>query len=168
MSEIFGLSLDFRRRIPQALIVQGPTTLLPLTVIVAFSVFVTGCKTLSLKGDKKEEPPAEVQEAPAMKIPIGTVHLVDTAGNFVLIRSSRMLLIEPDTLITVFDDRGEIAATLKVSPARKGQFLTADIVSGVPKTGQQAVMDYNPAKRTDPAAAGAPGEGAASDIQVLE
>ena len=75
-----------------------------------------------------------------MKIPIGTVHLVDTAGNFVLIRSSRMLMIEPDTLITVFDDRGEIAATLKVSPARKGSFLTADILSGIPKTGQLSLI----------------------------
>jgi hypothetical protein len=105
-----------------------------------------------------------------MKIPIGTVHLVDTAGNFVLIRSSRMLLLEPDTMITVFDDRGDIAATLKVSPARKGAFLTADILSGTPKTGQQAVMDYDPVKRSDPAAAGGTGQGAgaASDIQVLE
>jgi hypothetical protein len=144
---------------------------LPLILVAGVALLSSGCKTLSLKADKKEEPPAEAKaapETPAMKIPIGTVHLVDTAGNFVLIRSSRMLMIEPDTLITVFDDRGEIAATLKVSPARKGSFLTADILSGIPKTGQQAVMDYDPAKRSDPASAGGTGQGAASDIQVLE
>ena len=150
---------------------QVSTPLLPLSVIVGAVLLLTGCKTLSLKEDKKEETPDEAQEAaesPAMKIPIGTVHLVDTAGNFVLIRSSRMLLIEPDTMITVYNDQAEISATLKVSPARKGSFLTADILSGVPKTGQQAVMDYDPAKRSDPGAAGVPGQGAASDIQVLE
>lgn len=149
---------------------QVTTNLLRFAAIVGFATVFTGCETLSLKGKKSEEKEAETKEVadPVLKIPIGTVHHVDTAGGFVLIRSSRTLLIEPGTVITTFTDQGEVAATLEVSPARKGQFLTADIRNGIPKTGQQAVMDYDPASRTAPLKEGTVGPSPGGDIQVLE
>lgn len=103
-----------------------------------------------------------------MKIPVGTIHHIDPAGKFVLIRSSRFLQVEPGTIISVLDVQGTPVARVAVSPARKGQFLTADIVSGIPLLGQQTIMDYAP---PIPGAA-APGAGLesreADDIQVLE
>lgn len=135
-----------------------------------FAVFLSGCVTLpGKKGKEKESTAAAVKsQPPAMKIPVGTIHHVDAEGGFVLIRSSRLLQIEPDTLITVFGNQGETTATLKVSPARKGQFLTADILSGTPLVGQQTAMDYAKPTPADPAAGGVPSQGSGSEIQVLE
>lgn len=138
--------------------------------IALFAVFLSGCVTLPGKKGKEKEskPAAEKSKPPVMKIPVGTIHHVDAAGGFVLIRSSRLLQIEPDTLITVFGNQGETTATLKVSPARKGQFLTADILSGTPLVGQQTAMDYAKPVPVDPTGSGLPSQGSGNDIQVLE
>jgi predicted small secreted protein len=138
--------------------------------VVLFAVFLSSCATLpGKKGKGKDsEPAAAKPEPPVMKIPVGTIHHVDAGGEFVLIRSSRLLQIEPDTMITVFGNQGETTATLKVSPARKGQFLTADIISGNPVAGQQTAMDYTASRQADPAPGGVPGSGGGNDIQVLE
>ena len=101
----------------------------------------------------------------AMQIPIGTVHLVNGAGKFVLIRSSRALKIEPGTVIDIMGTGGVPVASAQVSPARRGQFLTADILSGVPVAGNQVLMSYTAKEPESPAAPSAmPG----SDVQVLE
>lgn len=105
---------------------------------------------------------------PAMKLPVGTIHHIDTAGQFVLIRSSRFLQIEPGTILSAVDDQGTPAARVAVSPARKGQFLTADIVSGLPVAGQQTIMDYAPPAPGAPAAGAGMESPGADDIQVLE
>jgi len=164
---IFGLSLDFERRIPQARAVQVPTAIILLLLVAGIAILQAGCKTLSWKKDAAA--PAAVEETPAppaMRIPVGMIHHVDPAGGFVLIRSSRLLQIEPGTVISVLGDDGEPVASVEVSPARKGQFLTADIRSGTPLAGQRTLMDYAP---TAPGAA-APTAGSAGgdDIQVLE
>ena len=103
---------------------------------------------------------------PAMKLPVGTIHHIDTAGKFVLIRSTRSFQIEPGTVLSVVDDQGVPVARLEVSPARKGRFLTADIASGFPAAGQQTIMDYSTPPRGAPAAALE--SAGADDIQVLE
>lgn len=100
-----------------------------------------------------------------MQIPIGTVHLVNDGGKFVLIRSSRALKIEPGTMIDIIGPGGAPVASAQVSPARRGQFLTADILSGVPATGNQVLMNYTASEPEGPAVPGATPGG---DIQILE
>lgn len=124
----------------------------------------SGCKTTGDKDRPDEAAPAGA--TPAMKIPVGSLHVVREDENFVLIRSTRFLQIEPGTDLMVFGNGGIETARLRVSPARKGQFVTADIVSGMPKVGDQVVMDY---VAPNQAAAAAGGTGGADDeIQVLE
>lgn len=120
------------------------------------------------KKDKEQHDPPEMTPT---QLPVGTVHMVDPAGKFVLIQSSRFLPIEPETAITTVSSNGVETSQLKVSPARKGQFLTADIVSGRPGVGDRAVALHVP-KVTDPAMApfspNAGGGGGDDEIQVLE
>jgi hypothetical protein len=168
---IFGLSLDFKRGIPQAHRVQVPSVIIRLFLGGVFVILLTGCKTLSWKKDAAADTgaPAAVEEPPApppMKIPVGTIHHVDPAGGFVLIRSSRILQIEPGSIISVLGDDGNPVASVEVSPARKGQFLTADILSGSPLAGQRTLMEYTPPVPGAPAPV--PGAAGDDDIQVLE
>lgn len=128
--------------------------------------FLLSCKTLPGKwGGKKDEEPTEAVQQAEMKVPVGKIHLVSPDGDFVLIRSSRFLPVEPETGLTVHGDSGIESARLKVSPARKGAFLTADILSGIPTVGDTVMMDYI----TKPLAAGEDPFGGDDDaIQVLE
>lgn len=141
---------------------QVPSAANRLFLIAVFAILLTGCKTLSWKKDAAAETATEESHAaPSMKIPVGTIHHVDPAGGFVLIRSSRLLQIEPGTTISVHGDDGMPVASVEVSPARKGQFLTADILNGTPLVGQRTLMEYAPP------APGAPAP-EDDDIQVLE
>lgn len=141
---------------------QVPSAANRLFLAAVFAILLTGCKTLSWKKDAAAETATEESHAaPSMKIPVGTIHHVDPAGGFVLIRSSRLLQIEPGTTISVHGDDGMPVASVEVSPARKGQFLTADILNGTPLVGQRTLMEYAPP------ALGAPAPGD-DDIQVLE
>lgn len=147
---------------------QVPSAANRLFLIAVFAILLTGCKTLSWKKDAAavaaaaaETAAEESHAAPSTKIPVGTIHHVDPAGGFVLIRSSRLLQIEPGTTISVHGDDGMPVASVEVSPARKGQFLTADILNGTPLVGQRTLMEYAPP------APGAPAPGD-DDIQVLE
>lgn len=99
-----------------------------------------------------------------MRIPVGSVHVVRRDENFVLIRSTRFLAVEPGTDLFAYGSAGVESARLRVSPARKGQFVTADILSGMPTTGDQVLMEYVNPQQTG---AAAPGEGG-EEIQVLE
>lgn len=127
---------------------------------------LTGCKTLDGAFGKKEEEPEEAFQQQEMKVPVGKVHVVSPGGDFVLIRSSKFLTIEPDRILTTIGSGGLETSRLKVSPARKGSFLTADIISGTPNVGDHTLMDYV-AKQNDPSAD--PFANANDDeIQVLE
>lgn len=125
------------------------------------------CKTIPFPG--KKEPPAPPGETAgsgdrsATILPIGTIHHVDEEGRFVLVRSSRIVQIEPGTLLTVVGDQGEAIARIESSQARKGPFLTADFVEGLPRVGQRVTMEYTPAP-----SAGMPGPMSRDEIQVLE
>ena len=136
-------------------------------MVLGFSAsFLVGCKTLPGKwsGKKDEEPTEAVQQAD-MKVPVGKIHLVSPDGDFVLIRSSRFLPVEPGTGLTVHGNHGMESARLKVSPARKGAFLTADILSGNPTVGDTVMMDYI---TKQPTAGSDPFGGGDDAIQVLE
>ncbi len=78
----------------------------------------------------------------------------------------QMLQIEPGTMLTVHGNQSEPSATVKVSPARKGSFLTADLVQGTPKPGQTVTMEYAPAG--NPAPAPVVPLAPDSDLQILE
>jgi len=100
-------------------------------------------------------------DAMPVRLPLGTVHLVHPDGQFVLIKSSQNFSPDPGTEITTFGPDGRESGQLKVGSARKANFITADIVSGTPKQGDRAIMNYLPPK---PSSDQAGGEAA----QVLE
>lgn len=128
-------------------------------------------------GDKKggeaaaatsTSPLAESLASAPTTLPVGVVHLVDESARFVLIRSTRGLQLEPGTVLTLHGDQGQASARVKVSPARKGAFLTADFLDGIPVKGQQVTTDY---QRPTPDAGAAPAFPDFSDpnaVQVLE
>lgn len=121
------------------------------------------CKTMPWKKKEPEEPAPMGGEA--MKVPVGTVQLVRPDSTFVLIRSTRFLQVEPGTNLTSFNASGMETARLEVSPARKGQFITADILSGTPGSGDQVLMDYVvPTPQTEAERQAA----TANEVQVLE
>jgi hypothetical protein len=132
-------------------------------------VFVLGglvsCRILP---ERKNEAPAASPAPSANKLPIGVVELVDGDGGFVLIKSSRFITLDPETILDVMGDGGVVTAQVKVSPARKGQFLTADIVSGLPVKGQSVLSTYQSPNPTNPAQNGSASPGAGGEVQVLE
>ena len=68
---------------------------------------------------------------------IGTITLVNEENRFVLIDANETA--EPGLPLQAVTPGGEPAARLKVSPEKKAPFLIADIVSGTPHRGDQAI-----------------------------
>lgn len=147
-----------------------------LLLAASLTAGLAGCRALGTKEGASERGGATADGAAAggeevaqgTTLPVGVVQHVDAGARFVLIRSGRGFQIEPGTILTIRGDRGEGVATVKVSPARKGAFLTADFVEGIPSTGQTATLEHRP-----PAASGgaAPFDPAAPDagaVQILE
>lgn len=132
-----------------------------------------GCRTTPGKkgGEATEEGSATAQDSPPsppMTLPVGLVHHVDETARFVLIRSSRGLQLDSGTVLTIHGNQGQLAARVEVSPARKGAFLAADFLDGLPEKGQQVTMEYQgPTPGNSPAAA-ALGPEDADAVQVLE
>src|SRR6056297_1884116 len=118
--------LDFYIAIPQLGRVQA-TARISLCLVAGLAVF--GCKTLDRKDEAESDPP---EQQAGMKIPVGSIHAVDPEGRFVLIRSSRTFEVESGTQMTSYADDGTVTGIFEVSPARKGAFLTADILQGSP------------------------------------
>jgi hypothetical protein len=119
------------------------------------------CRLLPKNQEAVEKNIEAARNAP-VKIPVGTVHLVNMAEGFVLIRSSRFLDVEPDRELLVAGTDGVEIAKLRVSPARKGSFMTADILYGTPQVGNHVLMEHR-----STAAVNQP-TGSSNDIQVLE
>ncbi len=158
--------LDFFRKIPHSHRVRLNSNKFCCGLLLLFLVgSLSSCRTLGRKKKERKTPASIAERVGSMQIPIGTVHLVNEAGKFVLIRSSRALKIEPGTMIDIIGSGGVPVASAQVSPARRGQFLTADILSGVPVTGNQVLMTYT---QKEPEGAAEPGMTPGSDIQVLE
>lgn len=132
-----------------------------------------GCRTAAQK--KGEEATAATAAADSssldsspITLPVGVVHHVDETARFILIRSSKGLQLEPETILTVHGDQGQEIARVRVSPARKESFLTADFLEGVPVKGQPVTMEYQAAS---PERASAPETSVFPDrnaIQILE
>lgn len=122
---------------------------------------VTGCRILPRDGGSSGNAAEAARSEPA-RIPVGTVHLVDAEGGFVLVQSSRFLDVEPERELFVAGADGSEVARLRVSPARKGSFLTADILRGTPQVGNHVLMEHRSVSARDEATEGD------DDVQVLE
>ncbi len=131
---------------------------------------LVACRTLSKKKAPEAAgapPSGAASPASSTVLPVGIVHHVDPGGGFVLVRSSRSFRIEPGTVLTVRGEQGETTARLEVGPARKGAFLTADILDGAPEAGRHVTLDYAPAP-FEGGGASALGTDGPDAVQVLE
>lgn len=132
-----------------------------------------GCRTTAEKKGKEATAEGAATDqgsppSPPMTLPVGLVHHVDETARFVLIRSSKGLQLEPETILTIHGDQGETVARVKVSPARKESFLTADFLEGLPRKGQQVTMEYQRTPSEGSASPAIPDPSDPNAIQVLE
>lgn len=72
---------------------------------------------------------------------VGEVSYVDEESGFILIKRSSARVIPPSTPLLAKTFTGSITARLTASPAAKGSFLAADIVSGTPERGNPILVD---------------------------
>lgn len=147
-----------------------------LLLAASLTAGLAGCRALGTKEGASEPGGAAAGGAAAggeevargTTLPVGVVQHVDADARFVLIRSSRGFQIEPGTILTIRGNRGEGVATVKVSPARKGAFLTADFVEGIPSTGQTATLEHLPPAASGGADPFVPAASDAGAVQILE
>ncbi len=69
---------------------------------------------------------------------VGNVDMVNGEQKFILIHSPERVPLAAETVLTTQGEAGD-TGRVKVSPERKGSYLTADIVSGHPKKGDAVV-----------------------------
>ena len=72
---------------------------------------------------------------------VGEVSYVDEDSGFILIKQVSGKKILPSTPLLARTPTGTITARLTASPASKGSFLVADIVSGTPERGNPILVD---------------------------
>ncbi len=104
---------------------------------------------------------ADLPAAGAIQIPVGTVHLVNSEENFCLIKSNQVAEVEPDTRLYVYGSDAKLSSLIKVTPARKGSFITADLMEGVPSEGDMVMMIHTMKDPDDTS-------GDEEEMQVLE
>lgn len=122
-----------------------------------------GCRTISSGDQAKREEAIEEAQNRTTKLPIGTIHVVDPNGEFVIVRTNRFADIDPDSDLLVMDGGGREVAKLQASPARKGAFLTADILYGAPQVGNHVLVVHR-SRPMEPSS----GASDADEIQILE
>ncbi len=94
----------------------------------------------ALKNATAREPQAAVASA-ANTAAVGEVSYVDAESGFVLIRQWPAQHILASTPLLAKTTTGSITAKLLTSPANKGSFVAADIVSGAPERGNPVHLD---------------------------
>jgi hypothetical protein len=104
--------------------------------------------TVKLADNKKKDAALENVAAAdakdAKSVPegaVGEVSYVDTESGFILIRQAAGRRIVPSTPLLSKNPTGTITAKLLSSPANKGSFVAADIVSGAPERGNPVHFD---------------------------
>lgn len=93
------------------------------------------------KNDTKSPTPASTES-------LGEVSYVDEESGFILIRQSTGRKIPASTPLLAKNPTGTITARLLASPAAKGSFIAADIVSGIPERGNPILMDAEAAAKS--------------------
>lgn len=95
-----------------------------LFFLLVLSSLLPGCGLLKRK--KKEEP-----TGPKTTL-IGIVEMVNPEQNYVLIRCEQVPALGAGAELVALDATG-VESKLKLTPERKGRYLTADITNGSPK-----------------------------------
>ncbi len=134
-------------------------------VIAALSLGLTLSSCATVRGwlhhTKTGVPEDRTKDLP---VQVGTVESVNPDAKFVLVRLLANMAVTPDTILTVTGTDNRIAK-LKVTPERKGIFITADIVEGEPVKGdpvsfiapnKPAATDQPAITSTEPALPGVP------------
>jgi hypothetical protein len=81
---------------------------------------------------------------------VGEVSYVDAESGFILIRQATGRRIVPSTALLSKNPTGSITAKLLSSPANKGSFVAADILSGNPERGNPVLLDPDAKPKTEP------------------
>lgn len=97
---------------------------------------------------KKKKAPADSKDNNFTQV-IGVVEMVNPEQKFVLIRTQTRMTISAGQELSAMDGFGGFAR-LKVTPEKKQDFLTADIVDGNPRAGN--VVMFKPNMKTVPPA----------------
>ena len=93
-----------------------------------------GCASKPQKS-KKDANPQKTASAPVHRL-VGTIVMVNTEQNFVLIDTDTSAPAEDGTALKSFSN-GTETGVLTVSPQHRPPFMIADIVSGSPQKGDQ-------------------------------
>lgn len=110
--------------------------LLPLLCSCTFLANQLGGMGLFAKKKPKDNRTGEVKV-------IGVIELVNPEQNYVLINCEQRLAIPPGTEILAQNPDGS-KVRLKVSPERKGNYITADITEGVPQVRDLVLYQVKP------------------------
>lgn len=104
-----------------------------LLLLVLSALTLSGCHLLHFK--KKQ---AESQKEPAGNTAIGTIEMINPDARFVVIKLAASFPISTGTEFISLGNDGK-QSKLKVTPERKGLFVTADVVEGDPRQGDIVV-----------------------------
>ncbi len=104
-----------------------------ITICLCLCV-AAGCATKPAKG-RKNAAPQKTASAPEHRL-VGTIVMVNTQQNFVLIDTDTAAPAEDGTALKSFSN-GTETGVLAVSPQHRPPFMIADIVSGSPQKGDQ-------------------------------
>jgi hypothetical protein len=119
-------------------------TLMSLPSSIIGSVLNTVKLTDNKKQDKALQNLAATDAKTAKPVPegaVGEVSYVDAESGFILIRQAAGRRIVPSTALLSKNPTGSITAKLLSSPATKGSFIAADILSGAPERGNPVHFD---------------------------
>lgn len=140
----------------------------PTMALICLTLALGGCGSLShlgsrlasvskklipKKADKSnpDEKSTGSQSALADKN-VGEVSYVDEESKFILIRQAPSQKVPPNTPLVARNAAGQVTASLMASPASKGSFMAADIISGNPERGNFVLVsvDANPKPEAPP------------------
>lgn len=124
------------------------------TLLILVVLTLTQCQVLRKIGAHNHKAAPTTEEPTARAI--GKVEMVNPDDQFVVARLTMNLALAPGTELTLLHESGK-TSKVKVTPERKGVYITADIISGEPAKGDIVVAgtikpdaDAAPATTTTP------------------
>lgn len=102
-------------------------------------------KKLLPKKSQKNNPDEKSQspQTPPANQNVGEVSYVDEESKFILIRQAPTQKVPPNTALVTKNAAGKVTANLVASPAAKGTFMAADIISGNPARGNFVLVSVD-------------------------